>query len=255
MIPKIIHYCWFGGKPLNEKAQMCVESWKKILPDYEIRRWDESNFDFNCCEYVKQAYEAGKWAFVADYFRFWALYNYGGIYFDSDVEVVKSFDEFLSLDFFTGYETQETLEAAVIGAAKGNSICKKMLDHFHRNTFLVDGKPNLEPLPALFTKVVVEEFDFKKNYKKTIQLKNNSTIYPVDYFSPMDCLTFKVKATKNTHCIHRFTNSWRSPEGLEMIRIQGKYCKIFGTKLGLSLYYHGFWGTVKKAFKKIFGRR
>lgn len=93
---------------------------EKFLPDYEIRRWDESNFDINISSYVKQAYEAQKWAFVADYFRFWVLYNYGGIYFDSDVEVVKSFDEFLSYDLFTGYESGDTLEAAVIGAVKIN---------------------------------------------------------------------------------------------------------------------------------------
>ena len=114
MIPKIIHYCWFGGKPLTEKAEMCIASWKKFLPDYEIRRWDESNFDLDISKYVRQAYDAQKWAFVADYFRFWALYNFGGIYFDSDVEVVKSFDEFLSYDLFTGYESGDTLEAAVI---------------------------------------------------------------------------------------------------------------------------------------------
>ena len=97
MIPKIIHYCWFGGNPLPEDAQKCIASWKKYLPGYEIKEWNESNFDVNCCPYVSEAYQAKKYAFVSDYVRVYALYNYGGIYLDTDVEVKKSFNNFLNI--------------------------------------------------------------------------------------------------------------------------------------------------------------
>ena len=104
MIPKIIHYCWFGGNPLPELAIKCIESWKKYLPDYEIKEWNESNFDINCCAYVREAYEAKKWAFVSDYARFWILYQHGGLYFDTDVELIKSIDDLIVKGAFMGCE-------------------------------------------------------------------------------------------------------------------------------------------------------
>ena len=104
MIPRIIHYCWFGGNQLPELAQKCIESWKKYFPDYEIKEWNESNFDLNCCDYVKEAYTAKKWAFVSDYARFWILYNYGGLYFDTDVEVIRDMSEIVNRGAFMGCE-------------------------------------------------------------------------------------------------------------------------------------------------------
>ncbi len=114
MIPKIIHYCWFGGNPLPDDAKNCIASWKKYFPDYEIKEWNESNFDLNCCPYVKEAYEAKKWAFVSDYARFWILYHHGGLYFDTDVEVIKPFDDILSRGGFMGQEA-----GANSGSGKG----------------------------------------------------------------------------------------------------------------------------------------
>ena len=96
MIPKTIHYCWFGGNPLPEMAIKCIESWKKFLPDYEIKQWDESNFDVNMIPYAAEAYKAKKYAFVSDFARFWILYNYGGLYFDTDVEVIKPMDNIIA---------------------------------------------------------------------------------------------------------------------------------------------------------------
>ena len=110
MIPKIIHYCWFGGNPLPELAVKCIESWKKYCPDYEIKRWDESNFDLNCCDYVKEAYQAKKWAFVSDYVRFKVLYNEGGLYFDTDVELIKSIDDILAHGPFMGVEIGQPID-------------------------------------------------------------------------------------------------------------------------------------------------
>lgn len=110
MIPKIIHYCWFGGNPLPELAVKCIESWKKYCPDYEIKRWDESNFDLNCCDYVKEAYQAKKWAFVSDYVRFKVLYDEGGLYFDTDVELIKSIDDILAHGPFMGVEIGQPID-------------------------------------------------------------------------------------------------------------------------------------------------
>lgn len=256
MIPKIIHFCWFGGKPLTEKAEMCIASWKKFLPDYEIRRWDESNFDINISSYVKQAYEAQKWAFVADYFRFWVLYNYGGIYFDSDVEVVKSFDEFLSYDLFTGYESGDTLEAAVIGAVKNQPLIGNLLNYFDNREFLVEGKADLTPLPRHFTSQFVKDYGLIINSKKFSSFDDGKiAVYHEDWFSPMDYCTFKVHDTENTHCIHRFTNSWRTEEEIKKIKKIGKYQMIFGKKLGWYLANKGFFGTVKKVITYPFTKR
>lgn len=117
MIPKIIHYCWFGGNPLPELAVKCIESWKKYCPDYEIKRWDESNFDLKCCDYVKEAYQAKKWAFVSDYVRFKVLYDEGGLYFDTDVELIKPIDDILARGPFMGVEVgqpfNERLQAKI----------------------------------------------------------------------------------------------------------------------------------------------
>lgn len=109
MIPKIIHYCWFGGNPLPELAVKCIESWKKYCPDYEIKRWDESNFDLKCCDYVKEAYQAKKWAFVSDYVRFKVLYDEGGLYFDTDVELIKPIDDILARGPFMGVEVGQPI--------------------------------------------------------------------------------------------------------------------------------------------------
>ena len=135
-IPKIIHYCWFGGNPLPELAQKCIASWKKYCPEYEIREWNESNFDLNCCDYVREAYEAKKWAFVSDYARFWILYHKGGIYFDTDVEIIKPLNEILKQGAFLGCETLYTVAPGLgMAANPGLVIYKEMLDFYEKRHF------------------------------------------------------------------------------------------------------------------------
>ena len=127
-IPKLIHYCWFGNNKKPEIVLKCIESWNKYLPDYEIREWNDNDLKECTNKYVQQAYKHKKWAFISDYFRLYALYNYGGIYFDSDNEVFKSFDDFLDLNFFTGFENYyDAIKpfTAVVGAKKGNKIVKE----------------------------------------------------------------------------------------------------------------------------------
>ena len=146
MIPKVIHYCWFGGKELPEYAQKCINSWKKYCPDYEIRQWNENNFDINVSQYVKEAYSCKKWAFVSDYARFWILYHYGGVYFDTDVELIKPINEIIDNGPFMGYEAycnihflnprKEHLINPGLGIAseKKSLLYKEILDYFFSGT-------------------------------------------------------------------------------------------------------------------------
>lgn len=137
MIPKIIHCAWFGGKEKPEVVKKCIKSWKEHMPDYEIKEWNESNFDVNMFEYSKEAYNNKVWGFVADPIRIWALYNYGGIYLDTDVEVYKSFDDLLDNKFFIGFEQPHYFGNATIGAEKGNELLKEILDEYNKKKFVV----------------------------------------------------------------------------------------------------------------------
>ena len=150
MIPKQIHLCWLSGDPYPAKIEKCLASWKKFLPDYEVILWDTKRFDLESVPWVKQAFEAKKYAFAADYIRFYALYNYGGIYLDSDVEVLRSFDPLLELPYFAGAETSGTIEAAVLGAEKGCDWIKQCLDYYQgRNFIRQDGSCDIRMLPEI----------------------------------------------------------------------------------------------------------
>ena len=150
MIPKQIHLCWLSGDPYPAKIEKCLASWKKFLPDYEVVLWDTKRFDLDAVPWVKQAFEAKKYAFAADYIRFYALYNYGGIYLDSDVEVLRSFDPLLDLPYFAGAETAGTIEAAVLGAEKGCDWIKQCLDYYEGRSFIrEDGSYDIRMLPEI----------------------------------------------------------------------------------------------------------
>lgn len=149
MIPKIIHYCWFGGKEVPQSTKKYIESWKKFLPGYEIKRWDESNFEVNAIKYTREAYAAKKYAFVSDYARFWILFNYGGLYFDTDVEVIKPLDDIISKGAYLGVESQNDTTITVapglgFGAEAGNKLLGRMIDLYQTFHFLnEDGTPCL----------------------------------------------------------------------------------------------------------------
>ncbi len=153
-IPKIIHYCWFGGKPLPELAEYCIASWKKYCPDYEIRRWDESNFDLNFNAYVKEAYEAKKWAFLSDVTRLHALVTYGGIYMDTDVELLKPLDDLLDMAGVVGFEADNAVCTAVMACQPGQRMFSEFLSayehaHFRMEDGTLDLRTNVERLPSL----------------------------------------------------------------------------------------------------------
>lgn len=219
MIPKVIHYCWFGRKPLPESALKCIQSWKRYLPDYEIKKWDEDNFDVRIVPYVSDAYDAGKFAFVSDYARFWILYNYGGLYFDTDVEIIKPMDDIIATGNFLGAEIDgnsykgtfpKIAPGLCIGAEKGNALFKEIIDKYKTMDFLgSDGTFNKYTMIPLVTDMLIAN---GMTASKKIQNVGDFTIYPAEYFNPLDIATGRLKITANTRSIHWFMASWLPPQ-------------------------------------------
>lgn len=208
MIPKIIHYCWFGRGQKSELILKCIESWKKYCPDYEIIEWNEDNLDVNATLYTKQAYENKKWAFVSDYARLYALYTMGGIYFDTDVEVLKPMDEFLNEDSFTGFEVKDSPITAVMGAHSKNPIIKSLLDYYDTAEFVKeDGTLNMLTNTHIITKDFIEK-GVRLNGKK--QVVDGMTIYPQIVFCPNNFSRIFNKPSKKSYTIHHFDQSWKS---------------------------------------------
>lgn len=219
-IPKIIHYCWFGGKELPSSAIKCIESWKKYLPDYEIKRWDESNFDVNIIPYTAQAYEAKKYAFVSDYARFGILYKYGGLYFDTDVEVIRPLDDIIAAGPFMGCEnpyqecgTPDSLgvnPGLGIGVNPGDGLYKEILNLYNHLDFVnPDGKNNPETVVTYTTRLLCS-----KGLKNLCHIQEvcGIKIYPSEYFCPISTQDGKLRITKNTRTIHHYAQSWQSSQ-------------------------------------------
>ena len=208
MIPKKIHYCWIGGNPLPASAKKCIESWKKFCPDYEIIEWNESNYDFTKNQYMKEALEAKRWGFVPDYARLDIIYQYGGIYLDTDVEIIKSFDGLLSDKGFAGFESKEYVALGLgFGAEAGNPVIKKLMDSYENLRFKnPDGTLNIVASPELNT---VEFCDL--GLQRTGEMQNLMecfTIYPTEYFCPKSMNDGIIRKTKNTYSIHHFDATW-----------------------------------------------
>lgn len=209
-IPKIIHYCWFGGNPLPAKVVKCIESWKKFCPDYEIKQWSEDNYDFEKNQYIKMAYKEKKWAFVADYARLDVLYEHGGIYLDTDVELLGSIDFLLENKVFMAIEKYSSLVNTGLGfgCEPGNEHVKKMRDIYNDLSFYKpDGKLNVKPCTEYTT-------EYLKNYgyveQDIQQMVDGINIFPSEYFCPIDYNTGKMFKTNNTIGIHWYDASWFS---------------------------------------------
>ena len=233
MIPKTIHYCWFGGKPLPKSAIKCINSWKKFFPNYEIREWNESNFDVNMIPYTKEAYEAKKYAFVSDFARFWVLHEHGGVYFDTDVEVIRPMEDIIAAGAFMGMEKAMTpnpqrlyvnpgiglactvnhpLWNAIIGQYKSfehfdiqtqGTVCTITSDHLLSQGATLDG--NLTECQGC-------------------------TIYPADYFCPQAMMGAPIELTENTRSIHHFDCTWLSWTVRLRVKIKNYFFSLFHIK-------------------------
>lgn len=233
MIPKIIHYCWLSNDPIPEELQKCMESWKKLLPDYEIMWWNFDRFPKEKSKWVKDAFDRKKYAFAADYIRLYAVYNFGGIYLDMDVEVLKSFNPLLDLKTMICWQNEwPGLEVAAFGAEKGCSWLKDCLDFYNHREFVnPDGSFNTRPLPGVVEKIIRENhydlIDIKTEHEAlSIQSDKTIPVLPADYFSPKSLKTNKIKTTDNSYSIHHFAGSWLPWYN----RLETKICNALGIK-------------------------
>ena len=241
MIPKIIHYCWFGGNPLPELAQKCIASWRKYLPDYEIWQWVEEptpvpslkgreiglcdkvmGFDVEMIPYTAEAYRQNKYAFVSDYARFWILYKYGGVYFDTDVEVIRPMDDIIANGNFMGFELDPDGEndpqkyapryayavnpGVGLGMEMKHPFLKRMLDKYAQLEYETPVFPWGKTIVAYTTEELCELG--LKNIQGIQNVQGDITIYPHEYFAPIDVISGKLHITENTYTIHRYMGSW-----------------------------------------------
>ena len=232
MIPKIIHYCWFGRSSLPSTVQACIQSWQKYLPDYEIIEWNEDRFDINSVRFVQDAYLSKKYAFVADYIRLYALYHYGGIYFDTDVQVLKPINRFLACDAFVSFELNtNSIATCVIGSKQNGELIRDFLNIYKNKSFFkIDGKPDLTPNVVYLTTLL-----YAKNNKldtlKINLIEGYAYVYPSEYFCPELIKKGKYKVTKHTYIIHHFSGSWLPKK----IKFKMIVSKLIGRRASLLL--------------------
>lgn len=222
MIPKKIHYCWFGRGEKPKLMKKCIASWRKLCPDYEIIEWNEDNFDIHYNAYTKMCYEQKKYAFLTDYVRLLVIEEQGGIYFDTDVEMIRSFDELLNTAAFFGFETKEFVATGLgFGAEAGNEIIQEMI---HMYDPFIDGLHGTEGCPRLNTEALMR-FGLKKNGE--LQIIKNAIIYPTDYFNPLNSVTGELKKTENTYSIHWYSMSWLSHRQRFISKITRPFHRFF----------------------------
>lgn len=235
MIPRIIHLCWLSGDSYPPKIEKCLKSWKRYLPDYEVILWDTNRFDLESSLWVKQAFENKKYAFAADYIRFYALYYFGGIYLDSDVEVIKPLDDLLDLPYFIGAEKAGTPEAAIIGAEKGCDWIKQCLDYYDNRSFIrEDGSLDIRKLPEIMNEQIIQlkpvrvlSLDESKEIR-TYDFSKEVLVFNDAYFSPKVFDSREVELTPYTYAIHHYQNSWFSPKAKVYYRFRTFLIRFLG---------------------------
>ena len=229
MIPKKIHYCWFGRNPKSELALKCIESWKQKLPDYEMIEWNEDTFDINENVFCKEAYEAKKWAFVTDYVRLKVLYDYGGIYMDTDVEVLDSLEDFLSNRAFSGFEDNCSVPTGIMASEAKHPFFAELLAYYNNRHFtLEDGTYDVTTNVQIITETASNK---GLRLDNTMQVVEDFAFYPNDYFCPMSWKTRKLNITKNTKTIHHFAGSWLSEDIRKSNKRYQFVVRLFGEKV------------------------
>jgi len=244
-IPKIIHYCWFGNKPIPELEAKYISGWKKKLHDYEFKLWNEHNFNIDSTKFTKQVASVYKWGFIVDYIRAYAVFNCGGIYLDTDVEIIKKFDDLLDAACFVGFEEVGKVNpGSAFGGEKGCKIALEIMNFYENYDFIKeDGSLNLTPSPKILSSILLK-YGFKQNdmYQKLPEI----TIYPCEYFTPKSFKTGRTKITENTYSIHHFAGSWVPEEKQELIHERWDFHKKYGD----DEYLVGLYEQVKEHRKK-----
>ena len=247
-IPKIIHYCWFGRNPLPPLAEKCIASWQKFLPDYEIKEWNEDNFDVGMNPYIEEAYHMKKYAFVSDFARFYILYHHGGIYFDVDVEILKPIDDILARGPYMGLEKMEgTKYSGTVAVAAGLGMASypklgffgEVIDFYSKTHFISWRGKTSSTVVKLVTNLLIKKGDIDLN---NISECCGIYIYPDDYFDPMNYYTKDITITDNTRTIHHYAATWvekRKKRGLEkhkerfnnlLLRLKLSFKRVFNNK-------------------------
>ncbi|SFI09569.1 glycosyltransferase family 32 protein [Halpernia frigidisoli] len=236
MIPKIIHYCWLSDEPIPKKNANCIKTWKTILPDYEFVLWDLKKDNVGEILWVKEAFETKKYAFAADFIRIYALYQYGGIYLDTDVEVIKNFDPLLTLPYFVGTEGDGWIEAAVLGAEKNADWLLNILEYFDKPFIKKDGSLDMTTLPQVMNKIISRDKTIKV-VDESVLLQNirqnyntHFYLFKKEYFSAKDMGTGIITKTSNTYCIHHFAMSWIPKKDKNLSNFKRRLIGFFGTK-------------------------
>ncbi len=235
MIPKIIHYCWLSDDEFPELIKSCVDSWKEKLPDYEFVLWDTKKFPLENNIWVKQAFESKKYAFAADYIRLHAVYNYGGIYLDTDIEVIKSFNSLLHLPYFFGSEGDGIIEAGVFGAERECNWVSDCLSYYEGKKFINDdGSYNTLTLPRIMMKKIqekhiIKELDYSETVNPSFSCNSNKLfMFPKDFFCAKNHGTGIIEKTKYTYCIHHFAMSWLPKKTTFLPNLKRKLMSFLG---------------------------
>ena len=264
MIPKKLHYVWVGDP--NKKSQLfykCLESWKKYCPDWEIIEWNESNFNINESLYAKEAYDLKKYGFVPDYIRAKILYDNGGVYLDTDVELTKPLDDLLDNDFLISFENEVHLETAVLASCKGHPFAKMMSEFYTYYPYVYNGKPDLTPSTPIWTNIIKKYYGLKlKNslqklsildeYKDKINEKMKDktiTVLPRDYFCPLNYTIKELHTTDNTYAIHYFDASWFSKKFSKREKFLKGVYKTFGEGI-FSFFTKCYVGAINRKVNK-----
>lgn len=229
MIPKIIHYCWFGGNPLPPLAVKCIASWKEYLPEYEIIEWNESNFNLEQYPFAKEALENRKFAFVSDVCRLHALKEIGGIYMDTDVEVLRGLDPFLDKSAFSGFENDDFVPTGIMASEKGGKWVTEMLAYYDGRSFIKEnGEFELSSNTEIITNLMISKGFIMNNTFQ--EIKGYISFYPNDYFCPKSYKTGNIDLTEHSYCIHHFAKSWIPARNRWRNIVKMKMMNIFGFK-------------------------
>lgn len=242
-IPKKVHYCWFGNKAMDEKIYKHISTWKKHLPDWEFICWNEENFDVEKFQYAKEAYENKKYAFVSDVARMYALQMQGGIYLDTDVDILDNFEELLTGDLILAHESEKVLLTAFIAAVPNHPVINEMMELYSKLNFIMeDGKQNCTPNTVYLTDIVKKRGLLENNKKQL--LEENIVVYPREVFGAFDAVdsTFIIQDT--TKLVHMVDSSWKSLKDRIVLKTKIRLSKILGKEL---------YGKIRKIKKNTIG--